>query len=415
MESLEDFRQRARTWIRANLRPLAEVPREEQLRTDRASNSALQAKIYDAGFAGYGVPTEYGGSGLTLEHQQVWSDEQDGYERPGGFMVSIGMMMPTVLDHGTEEVKKRHIPRMLRGDEHWLQLLSEPSGGSDMAGVLTRATRKGDAYLINGSKMWSSGANVSDYGLCLARINWDAPKHQGLGMFIIDLKAKGVDIKPIRPVNGGEAHFCLEYFDDVEVPDEYVLGHEGMGWTVAQRLLFHERNATAGMAYGIGLGGGTRSSSGGGGGGWRVPIPELARKFKSVDHPVLAGKIAEDYVDTVVAEQLQGRINVGMGNGKLQGHWGSLPKLSMGIDSPLNAELGLAVGGADSIVWSGNEAGGELGLNWLRVRTISIAGGSNEIQRNIVSERLLNLPREPGPDKNAPFSALVKQPKADAS
>jgi len=403
METLADFRLRARTWIAENL-SLRPAPGRRQSREDSA---ALQARIFDAGFAGLAVPKVYGGAGLTLDHQKVWADETRDYETPTGFMVSIGMMMPTLLDHGTEEVKSRHIPRMLRGDELWIQLLSEPSGGSDMAGALTRATPQGSDYLITGSKMWSSGADHSDYGLCLARVDWDAPKHQGLGMFAVPLKAEGVTISPITPVDGSPAHFFIEYFDDVVVPGSYRLGGTGDGWTVAQRLLFHERNATAGVGFGLGLGGG-----GGSEGNWRLDLLGLARERDVTQDPALAARLADDHISMTVSEQLSVRINAGMRTGKLQGPWGSLLKLGMGIDSPENADLGLAAAGADGVVWSGNDAGGSVVDNWLRVRGISIAGGSNEIQRNIVSERLLGLPREPGDDKSVPFNTLLNMRKA---
>jgi alkylation response protein AidB-like acyl-CoA dehydrogenase len=298
IEPLEDFRARARRWIRANLeRRSAEV--ENSHRPDRDRDRRIQAQIHDAGFSGLAVPRTYGGAGLTLEHQRIWAEETDAYVRPTGVMVSLGIMLPTLLDHGTEAAKQRHIPRLLRGEESWIQLLSEPSGGSDMAGALTRATRRGDVYVINGSKMWSSNADHADYGMCLARVNWDAPKHQGLGMFIVPLKHERVEIRPIIPAQGGEPHFFIEYFDDVEVPADYVLGGEGEGWTVAQRLLFHERSATAGVAYGYGMGGGEsegRSS-------WRLNVAEVARRHGSIDAPEFSARIAEDYIDLVVSTQ----------------------------------------------------------------------------------------------------------------
>jgi alkylation response protein AidB-like acyl-CoA dehydrogenase len=257
--------------------------------------------------------------------------------------------------------------------------------------------------------MWSSGADTAEYGLCLARVDWDAPKHRGLGMFALRLKSKGVSISPIIPVTGGKAHFFIEYFDDVEVPADYVLGGDCDGWTVAQRLLFHERNATAGVGFGIGMGGGTDVDEDASDRSWQLNIPRLAEKYASLDDPALAGRIADDHIARTVSRQLAERINAGRRAGKLQGPWGSLLKLGMGIDSPTNAETALAVSGADGVIWSGNDDGGEVALNWLRVRGISIAGGSNEIQRNIVSERLLELPREPGEDKDAPFSELLSR------
>jgi alkylation response protein AidB-like acyl-CoA dehydrogenase len=406
-ESLADFALRARAWIQTNLTPRSGPPSygEGQREIDRV----LQAKIFDAGFAGIAIPRAYGGAGLTLEHQRVWTEESHGYETPGIYMVSIGMMLPTVLDCGTEEVKTRHIPRMLRGEEFWIQLLSEPSGGSDMAGAITRADLRGDAYFVTGSKMWSSGAATADYGLCLVRSNWDVPKHAGLTMVALPLKAKGVTIQPIISVQGGPAHFFTEYLDDVEVPVEYRLGGDGEGWAVAQRLLFHERNATAGVGYGLGLGGGSGSSHGTT--KWRVNVGDIARRQGVTHDPMLATRLVGDYIDAFVGEELAKRITTGTATGKLQGQWGSLLKLGMGMECPENADLGLAASGADGVIWS-DEGGDDIINNWLKVRGVAIAGGSNEIQRNIVSERLLGLPREPSDDKTTPFGELIRRARS---
>jgi len=403
-QSLEDFRVRVRTWIKRNLRPSGDVPESESTPDNRAE-AALQIKLFEGGFAGIAVPEAYGGAGLTLDHQEIWADETRDYETPTAYCVSIGMMLPTLLDYGCEAIKRRHIPRILRGDEVFIQLLSEPSGGSDMAGALTRATRCNDGYVINGSKMWSSGAATATYGLCLARVNWDLPKHQGLGMFIVSLKDSRVTIVPIVPASGGEAHQFIEYLDDVPVPDEYVLGGEGEGWTVAQRLLFHERNATIGVGYGYGLGG---SKVGGDRTTWHTDVREVARRSGAMGDTAYATSIAENHVALIVAEQLSARLGNGMRLDKLQGQWGSLSKLGLGLDNPINAELAMAVSGADGVIWTGQGPAPEVTMNWLTARGVSIAGGSNEIQRNIISERLMGLPREPGEDRPLPFSELIK-------
>jgi alkylation response protein AidB-like acyl-CoA dehydrogenase len=225
-------------------------------------------------------------------------------------------------------------------------------------------------------------------------------------MFAVPLKADGVTIEPIMPVDGGAAHFFTEYFDAVSVAEEYRLGQEKEGWIVAQRLLFHERNATAGVGFGFGLSGGNSAQSEF---NWRLNIQELVKRHGGMDNPLLANRVTSDYINQIVAEHLATRINDGLQNGKLQGHWGSLLKLGLGIDAPTNADVALAVAGADGVIWKTNEIGGEIGLNWLSVRGVSIAGGSNEIQRNIVSERLLDLPREPGHSKDTPFRELMKQ------
>lgn len=245
-ESLAKFRSRARFWIGKNLPAMGDPSDTE----DRA----LQNAVFDAGFAGIAYPVEYGGAGLTFEHQQAFFAEAQGHRVPMGFGVSIGMLGPTLLDFGSEALKATHLPRILRGDELWIQLLSEPTGGSDMAGALTRLTRDGDTYVLNGSKMWSSGALYSDFGMCLARTDWEAPKHRGLSMIAVPLKGTpGLTIDAIRSVTGTPGDFCVEFFDDMTLPVENLVGAENEGWAVAQRLLFHERNAGNGLEHGIGL------------------------------------------------------------------------------------------------------------------------------------------------------------------
>ena len=190
-----------------------------------------------------------------------------------------------------------------------------------------------------------------------------------------------------------------------------MLGEEGNGWAVAGRLLFHERNATAGIGFGYGLGGGQSEAES----SFRMDALGLARANDAIHDPAYASIIADEHIDLIVSQHLAERINTGLLNGKLQGQWASLCKLGQGVDSPLNAQLALAVTGADGVIWTGNQGGGEAALNWLTVRGMSIAGGSNEIQRNIISERLMGLPREPGDDKSIPFNALLAARAANRS
>ncbi|MBW8827272.1 MAG: acyl-CoA dehydrogenase family protein [Acidobacteria bacterium] len=402
-EDVESFRIRARAWIEANL-PDRDHPGDD----DRA----LQALLFDSGFAGIAFPREYGGAGLTLAHQKVFYDEVRAAHRwaPCGmpWQVSIGMMAPTILDHGSEELKRRHLPRMLRGEETWMQLLSEPRGGSDLAGATTRLTRDGDTYVLNGAKMWSSGAHTCDFGLCLARTDWDAPKHRGLSMIAVPLHdTPGLVLEVIRAVDGNPGHFCQEFFDDVVVPVENLVGEENSGWAVAQSLLFHERNATGGAGYGYGLQNARptnrqaqRSADG---------VIATAKQRGVGGDPVLRQLMAESYIEYTASRFANDRIAAGMRTGQFKGPWGSLLKLHLGALSSRHAKIGLAVGGADGVIWEGDaKVGGVAGEAWLSARGIAIAGGTNEIQRNIVSERLLGLPREPSPDRDLPFSEVVR-------
>jgi alkylation response protein AidB-like acyl-CoA dehydrogenase len=407
MDDLEAFRIRARSWIEESLEQRIAGTREADLEQDHA----LQAKLFDAGFSGFAFPEEYGGAGLTLEHQKVFFDEAADYVTPAGFGVSIGMLAPTVLDHGSDTLKARHLPALLRGDENFIQLLSEPSGGSDMAGVLTRATRDGDVWIINGSKMWSSGAMTATHGLMLARTDWEVPKHRGLSMFVVPLgDHPGVTIEPIKQVNGS-MHFCQEFFDDAEIPADALLGDENEGWAVAQRLLFHERNATVGIGLGYGYMGGGRASAGRGS-SRSNPVRrllDLAGRRSATEDRAARQLVGRAYVDMAAHEFAKRRIMAGQRTGKLVGQWGSLLKLGEGMNSPAFAELALAIAGSTGVIWTGDEPGGEQGETWFASRGIAIAGGSNEMQRNIVSERLLGLPREADPSRELPFSEIQRR------
>jgi alkylation response protein AidB-like acyl-CoA dehydrogenase len=406
LESLESFRERVRVFARGNLTK-ARADRPTTLSLSDAK--ALQATIFDAGLAGIAVPQEYGGAELTLAHQKVWAEEVTGYVVPAPLFVSIGMLGITLLDQGSDALKQRHLPRILRGEEVWIQLLSEPSGGSDMAGVITRATRDGDTWIVNGAKMWSTGAGDADYGMCLARTDWEAPKHRGLSMFVMPLKDPRVTVEPIVGIDGGPAHFFQEFFDDVILPLENLIGAENEGWSVAHTLLFHERNATAGVGHGLGLGGGGERSGRGGSSGHGVEdLFRYTAESQSATDRGTRQLIAEAYVADRARHHANDRVTVGMRTGAFQGDWGSLLKLGLALDTLRRAEIGISVAGADGVIWDPS-ADTAAGRAWLNARSISIAGGTNEMQRNIVSERLLGLPRELATDRDVPFSEVVRR------
>jgi alkylation response protein AidB-like acyl-CoA dehydrogenase len=407
-EGPEQFRTRARTWIEANLEPRAG---REARPFDIDAERAIQNRMFDAGFTGFAFPAEYGGLGLTVEYQQAFFEEAAEYLTPSYFGVSIGMLGPTILDYGTEEQKARHLPKILRGDEVFVQLLSEPSGGSDLAGALTRATRDGDTWVINGSKIWTSGANIATHGLMLARTDGNVPKHRGLSMLIVPLgNHSGVTIEPILQVNR-EADFCQEFFDDVTVPADHLLGSENDGWAVAQRLLFHERNTTAGIGIGHGYMGhrsGGVSSDMTHGEQLRRLLGAAARREADRD-PAVRQLIGRACVDMLAHEFARARIMAGQQAGELEGPWGSLLKLGDGMDAPALAATALAIAGSSGVIGSEDDPGGGEGSAWISSRGISIGGGSNEMQRNIVSERLLGLPREYDPSRELPFREIQER------
>jgi alkylation response protein AidB-like acyl-CoA dehydrogenase len=404
-EDVESFRLRARAFLASSLPRQDEHPGPVSL----AEAEQLQAVLFDGGFAGIAFPAEYGGAGLTLDHQTVFGQEAAGYRMPTPLAVSVAMLGPTLLDHGSEELKRTHLPRILRGEEIWLQLLSEPSGGSDMAGALTRAVRSGDEWVINGAKIWTTGADHAHYGMCLARTDSDVPKHAGLSMFAVPLAHDGVRIEPIVSADGGRPHFFQEFLDDVELPAGNLIGALNNGWAVARTLLYHERNATAGVGHGRGYR--AEADAGAATGSGIDDLIELARAAGTTGDPVVRQLLAEAHVAAVVARQVGDRVMTGVRTGAYRGDWGSLLKLGMGMDAPRRGEIGLAVGGTDAVVWD-EEAGDNLGahsVKWLTARSIAIAGGTNEMQRNIVSERLLGMPREPSDDRTVPFRELLSR------
>jgi alkylation response protein AidB-like acyl-CoA dehydrogenase len=249
IESVESFRTRARAWLAENMprvdddAPLP-PPGDDDHEWVRARE--LQKLLHAGGFAGICFPVEYGGLGLTPAHQRAFTEESDGYEMPVQLNIpTFSICAATLLDMGSEEQKRERIAAAIRGDEVLCQFLSEPSGGSDLAGLITRAELDGDTWILNGAKTWSTSAYAADWALCLARTNWDVPKHRGLTMFLVPTQAPGLTMNRVRMVNGSR-EFCEEFFDDVQLPAAAVVGEVNNGWAVASRQLFHERNAVGG-------------------------------------------------------------------------------------------------------------------------------------------------------------------------
>ena len=400
-ESVDAFRRRTAAWIEENLPRWDDPP---------ADSHALQNLLFDNGFAGIAFPSEYGGAGLTLEHQKAFFDEAAAQDRqvPTTYGVSIGMIGPTILDHSSDEVKARYLPPLLRGDETWMQLLSEPGGGSDMAGAMTRLTRDGDTFVLSGAKMWSSAAHEADFGLCLGRSNWDVPKHRGLSTVAVPLRDNPrITIEQTRAATGLLSDFCQEFFDDVPVPVENLIGAEGEGWAVAQTLLFHERNAVGNLGYGYLNGKRTRGPKRMFGPQPSETLVEAASRRGALD-PV-AAMVVDVYIESVVVPLTSARVMTGMRLGTHKGQWGSFTKLQATVAAQRSVRTALAALGAEAVIWDGDEADHEsIGATWLMSRGGTIAGGTNEMQRNIISERLLGLPREPSVDRDVPFSEVIR-------
>jgi len=404
-ESVEEFRLRARAWLAEHMPRLPEGAPPPTRADDAAiwvRDRALQRVLWDGGFAGICFPREYGGLGLTIEHQHAFTEESFPYEVPVHLNVpNFSILAATLVDHGTHEQKARHLPAILKGEEQWVQFLSEPTGGSDLAGCVTRADRDGDEWILNGSKIWSTAAMSATHAMCLARTDWDAPKHRGLSMFIMEIHQPGVQVEPIKQVNGS-LEFCQEFFDDVRLPADAVVGDVNDGWTVAQTLLAHERNAVGGGSPYVS---GRNHLAEGADGARDTTFITLVDALGTADDATARQLVAEAHALDVVQRGLVRRISVGMANGALPSQAAAITKLFTATSSERKAEIGVSLAGAASVVWptDADSAGHAAALPFLERQATSLAGGSNEIQRNIIAERVLGMPREWAADRDIPY------------
>ena len=338
---------------------------------------------------GFTVPTwpeEYGGAGLGKDEYVALLHEMRALEiRAPVSGMGTTMIGPTLLEYGTDDQKARHLPRIARGEVWWCQGYSEPSSGSDLASLRTRAEDKGDHFVINGQKIWTSGANNADWIFCLVRTDPEVPKHEGISFLLFSMDQPGVTVRPIRLISGASP-FCETFFDNAIAQKEDLVGELNKGWTVAKRLLQHERS-------GIGmLASGTNRESG-------PELHDLARRFAGEDDGRIAdedlrGSIAEHYIDAE-AYRLTQRRTVEESQGSTPGPQTSIFKYYGANLRKERAELQVSMMGTRGIGWEGDGfGGGELGMTraWLAGKAGSIAGGSNEVQLNIIAKRVLGLP-----------------------
>ncbi len=407
-ESVADFAARARVWLADNMPAIdpespPAAPRDDESSWQRARE--LQKRLYKGGFAGICFPREYGGLGLDYDYQKAFDSESLRYEMPLILNTpTFTICCATLLDVGSEDQKKQHIAAALRGDEVLVQLLSEPSGGSDLAGVITRAERHGDRWLINGAKTWSTSAFAADYGLCLARTKWDVPKHDGLTMFLVPINHPGITLRRITQL-GGSTEFCEEFLDGVDVGDDAVVGEVNRGWAVASRQLYHERRA---------VGQGSEFSSGAGHeGGHTTPVDyaELAAKTGQADNERVHEMAGRVLVHRVVAEQLIDHVYRNVRDGLLPPDAGTLIRLFHSETVTLDMDTALAIAGSAGVVGERGQ-GLEAGMRYLSRQSVAIGGGTNEMARNVIGERVLNFPREYAADRGVPFNQ-VRHGQAD--
>jgi alkylation response protein AidB-like acyl-CoA dehydrogenase len=383
-EQLDEYRLMARKWLRENMPLRPEGWRPEGTRSDESVARAreLLSLLASGGFSGITWPTEYGGQGLTARHERIFNEEAAEYEMPQFFGSTLRKIAVTLIEHGSEAQKLRYLPKIMCGQELWAQYLSEPSGGSDLAGAITSATRDGDEWILNGSKIWTTGGYWADYAMCLARTDWDVPKHQGLSMFILPIHCPGVTVVPITQVSGG-SEFAQEFLDDVRIPAENLVGQLNAGWTVARTLLVHERNAFAVTPAGGGIG--TRR-------GLDEALVALATRRGTLENAHTRQLLAEAQINETVTGQLARRVVAGQRSGEMPGPAGSLIKLSIAGTVIRHSDIAMEIGGPLTIADADEVPA--LGVRFIGRQGVAIGGGTNEMQRNTIGEKLLGLPRD---------------------
>jgi acyl-CoA dehydrogenase len=394
------FRRECRAWLADNVPPrTAEAGTSVTgvLGSDIDSDAALtRAREYQAraaadGWAAISWPREHGGRAASFVQQVVFGEEASRFDVPD-HVFRIGTMMggPTVIAHGTDEQRARWLRPLLTGEEIWCQLFSEPGAGSDLAGLRTSAVRDGDEWVVNGQKVWSSGAHYSRWGMLLARTDPSVPKHAGITYFLLDMETPGIDVRPLRQMTGA-SHFNEVFFSDVRMPDADRLGDLNDGWRVAQTTLLNERAAIAELIGGMNP---------------ALGLTELARTAAAegrpgTDDPLVRQRLARAYAQGEILRYVGMRIVSAFSRGALPGPEASIAKLAMADLLRSTADLALALLGPSAIASPSAWATG-----FLAAPSVRIAGGSDEIQRNIIGERVLGLPKEPGPPRDTPFSEL---------
>ena len=410
--TLEQFEQQARAFLEANASRKEENKKfvwgegsdtvamfeerdKEAERRDVAAACAWRQKKFDAGFGWITGPTQYGGAGLTAAHERVYQRLEGQFAVPnqGAFTIGLGMVAPTILAHASDHARELYLKKMYRADIIGCQLFSEPGAGSDLASLQTKAERDGDEWVITGQKVWTTGAQFSDIGEIIARTDVDLPKHKGLTGFIVDMHAPGVEVRPLRQMTGG-ASFNEVFFNEVRVRDDHRLGDVNNGWNVALTTLMNERAA-------IGAGGG-----GGGGVNMYQRIIEMVRHFGLDTDPLVRNELANLLIHQRVASYNNQRALDKIKSGQMPGPEMSIAKLAGTLNSIRLGDFVSKVLGAKLIADSGEW--GTYAWSQLILGTPGgrIAGGSDEVMRNIVGERVLGLPKEPGIDSVSPFKDL---------
>jgi len=384
------FRERVRAWLEANVPPgwtslgSTEVPRAAAYELIRR----WQGKLFEGGFIGVTWPREYGGQGLTFVEEMILHEEMALRKAPPILnILGVGMAGPTIIAYGTEEQKKRYPAKILSCEEIWCQGYSEPNSGSDLASLQTRAVKDGDHYVINGQKVWTSLAHVADWMMLLARTDPSAPRHKGLTYFLLDMHAPGVTVKPLKQITG-DAEFNEVFFDNVRVHERQVLGEVDNGWAVGLTTLMYER-----LALGFGLQVRLRIAL--------ESLIEMGRRVEKTGRavtrdPLLRQKLAQLWIDTEALRYTGARAITKLLRGELPGPEASAGKMGWVETHQRLQELAMEIEGPYSQLTRGSDRaidGGVWQYGFLRSRANSIEGGTTEIQKSIIGERVLGLPK----------------------
>ena len=394
-----EFRAKCRAWLEANAE--LKTKKTNSAKNMNVGNKSLleaaaewQKKKYDAGWAMIHWPKEFGGIGATPIERIIWAQEESKFNVPKGvYEIGLGMAGPVMMEYATDEQKERYLPPMAEGKEIWCQLFSEPSAGSDVAGLRSKAVQDGENWIVNGQKVWTSGAHFSDFGILVVRHDPSLEKHKGLTFFFVDMKSPGIEVKPIKQLTGGSS-FNEVYFNDVVIPDSQRLGEIGDGWKVAITTLMNERLAV-GDADGVDAN----------------EAFELAKKHDKdgeqlIDNNAVRESIADWYCEASGLKNTKLRTMSALSRGDTPGPEASITKI-------VSANKLQAIGnfGMDSSDMSGMLMDEEsdfikFQMAWMGAAGLRIAGGTDEIHKNIIAERVLGLPQEARADKGLAFKDI---------
>ncbi len=394
------FRAEARAWLEANAVAKGSPDDfsvgsfgdlDEDAYVERAR--AWQRTLHAAGWAALSWPVAAGGQGKPPIFQSIFNQEQAAFGVTSGpFVIALGMVGPTLLRHGSPAQQARFLAPMLRGDELWCQLFSEPGAGSDLASLSTRAVRDGDEFVVTGQKVWTSAVSRAAWGILLARTDPDVPKREGITYFLVDMASPGIEPRPLRQMTG-DAHFAEVFLDEVRIPVTNIVGEIGGGWAPAKTTLTAERGAIAGGSTGVDA----------------AALIDLARQLRRTDDPLVRDLLARAQVGQEVLRFLRYRTLTALSRGTRPGPEASVMKLAYAQHlSALTAAALTIQGPLATLAGDVLPARGMWSKRFLHSPSLHIAGGSDEIQRNIVGEQVLGLPSEPSADRGVPFRDLVR-------